>query len=247
MELMTAPGARLENEVTMYLQSELSRIVNANEVFEAMARGYSRYSDILAQSHVSSSPTLADVLDRLIRMEVVAKEAPINDEGSRKKAGYYISDNMSLFFYRYLFRYASQRNVMAPEAFYEHFVSEDFETYYVPKRFEQICRQYLIRRNRMGRMEEPFFRIGKYYYDLPKEHRNGEFDVVTEDARGYIFYEAKFQKSPVSQSVVEEEIRQVKETGLSCYRYGFFSRSGFQKEVKDPDIICISLDEMYEQ
>lgn len=84
-------------EASMYLNAEISKISNANEVFEALSRGYTRYSDILSQSHVSSGPTLVDVLDKLMRMEVVVKNAPINDTGNRKKAGYYISDNLSLF------------------------------------------------------------------------------------------------------------------------------------------------------
>ena len=86
-ELITEPGARFENEISMYLRSEINRIINANEVFETMAGGYSRFSDILSQSHVSSSPTLVDVLDKLMKMGLVTKVAPINDENSRKKAG----------------------------------------------------------------------------------------------------------------------------------------------------------------
>ena len=92
----------------MYLRSEIAKMVNANEVFDALSKGYSRYSDILSQSHVSSGPTLADVLEKLIRMELVRKEAPINDEHNRRKSGYYIADNLSLFYYRYVFRYSSQ-------------------------------------------------------------------------------------------------------------------------------------------
>ena len=83
-------------------------------------------------------------------------DEPINDEDNKKKAGYYICDNLSLFYYRYIFRYASQRQVMAPDQFYKRYVGPDFETAYVPKRFERICRQYLIRRNQAGLMEEPF-------------------------------------------------------------------------------------------
>ena len=84
------PG--LENEVSMYLKSEISKINNANEVFEALARGFSKYSDLLSQSHVSSSPgRVADVLEKLIRMEVVKKEAPINDVNNKRKAGYTIT------------------------------------------------------------------------------------------------------------------------------------------------------------
>ena len=61
IELIASPGARLENEVSMYLNSEISKITNANEVFEALAKGFSRYKDILDQSNVSSGPALVDL------------------------------------------------------------------------------------------------------------------------------------------------------------------------------------------
>ncbi|MCD7841591.1 MAG: AAA family ATPase, partial [Lachnospiraceae bacterium] len=145
MELLVAPESRLENEVSMYLNAEISKITNANEVFEALARGYSKYKDILDQSHVSSGPTLVDVLDKLSNMEVVEKRTPINDEGNKRKASYHISDPLSAFYYRYIFRYASQRKIMDPKVFFEKYVQEDFESIYVPHYFEEICKQYLIR------------------------------------------------------------------------------------------------------
>ena len=95
MELLTLPGSRLEDEVSMYLNAELSKITNANEVFEALTRGFTRFSDILSQSHITNSPTLSKVLEKLINMDMVEKEAPINDSNNKKKTGYYISDNMS--------------------------------------------------------------------------------------------------------------------------------------------------------
>ena len=244
IELIASPGARLENEVSMYLNSEISKITNANEVFEALAKGFSRYKDILDQSNVSSGPALIDILDKLMRMDVVAKEAPINDENNRKKSGYFISDNLSLFYYKYIFRNMSRMNIMDPDVFYDKYIAEDFETKYVPKSFERICKQYLIRKNRKGLMDEIFEKIGKYYYDDPVEKRNGEFDIVTLDDKGYIFYEAKFRKEPVTESIVQNEIRQVKQTGLACYRYGFFSRAGFTCD-QEKDCILIELSELY--
>lgn len=246
IELIASPDARLENEVGMYLKSEILKINNANEVFGALAKGYSRFSDLLSQSHVSSSPTLADVLDKLIRMEVVKKEAPINDENNKRKAGYYITDNLSLFYYRYIFRFSSQLRILDPDIFFDRYIAEDFETKYVPHIFEDICRQYLIRQNRLGLMEVPFDRIGKYYYDDPATRTNGEFDVVTQGPLGYIFYEAKFRREPVTLNMIEKELRQVQAAGLVCYRYGFFSRSGFQTAGDDRlKLICLS--EMYPQ
>ena len=250
LSLIASPGARLENEVLMYLKSEISKIINANEVFETMAKGFSRFNDILSQSHVSSGPSLVDTLDKLIRMELIEKEAPINEEDNRKKAGYFISDNMSLFYYRYIFRYSSQMNILPPEVFFTRFIQDDFENAYVPKRFERIAKQYLLLQNRRGKMEEAFERIGKYYYNLPKEKRNGEFDIVTLDPKGYIFYEVKFQSKPLSLKQIEKEIAQVEATGLRCYRYGFISRSGFEEAVhaeykKRKVLLLLPLEELF--
>lgn len=244
IELIASPGARLENEVSMYLNSEISKITNANEVFEALAKGFSRYKDILDQSNVSSGPALIDILDKLMRMDVVSKEAPINDENNKKKSGYFISDNLSLFYYKYIFRNLSRMNIMDSDVFYDKYIAEDFETKYVPKSFERICRQYLIRKNRNGLMDEVFEKIGKYYYDDPIEKKNGEFDIVTLDDKGYIFYEAKFRKDPVTESTVQNEIRQVEQTGLECYRYGFFSKSGFTCKEGERRIL-IELKDLY--
>ncbi|MBE5996967.1 MAG: ATP-binding protein [Lachnospiraceae bacterium] len=245
IELIASPGARLENEVSMYLSAEISKIVNANEVFEALARGFSKYSDLLSQSHVSSGPTLVDVLGKLIKMEVVEKRAPINDEDNKKKAGYYICDNLSLFYFRYIFKYSSQLKIMDTDVFYDRYINHDFEEKYVPHKFEELCRQYLIRQNRMGNIEPVIEKIGKYYYDDPKTHTNGEFDVVSLDEMGYVFYEVKFRKRKTSREVIDEEIQQVKNTGLNCYKYVFFSRSGFTADETD-EIKHIDLARLYE-
>lgn len=245
IDLIASPNSRLENEVSMYLSSEISKINNANEVFETLAKGYSRYKDILDNSHVSSAPTLVDVLKKLTNMDIVKKEAPINDENNNKKSGYYVSDNLSLFYYKYIFRNSSKLNIMDSEVFYKRYIEKDFETQHVPMIFERICKQYLIRLNKMGMTDEIFEKIGKYYYDDPVKKTNGEFDIVTYDDNGYIFYEAKFRKEPIDEKLVQKEIEQVKMTGLDCYRYGFFSKSGFECDKAD-DRILITLDAIYD-
>lgn len=109
IELISEPDSRLENEVSMYIASEISKMTNANEVFGALAKGYSKYRDLLDQSHVSSGPAMVDVLDKLMAMELVQKQAPINDPENKRKSGYRIVDPLSLFYYRYVFRNLSQR------------------------------------------------------------------------------------------------------------------------------------------
>ena len=133
---------------------------------------------------------------------------------------------------------------MDPNVFYEKYIEKDFEEQYVPRKFEEICRQYLIRQNKSGKIDPVIEKIGKYYFDNPDKHSNGEFDVVTLDEKGYIFYEVKFRKGKISKEVVDKEIKQVKETGLNCYRYVFFSRAGFNCDESD-EIGHIDIKELY--
>ena len=107
-----------------------------------------------------------------------------------------------------------------------------------------MCRQYLIRQNKAGKIDPVIEKIGKYYYDDPKNKTNGEFDVVTLDEKGYVFYEVKFRKKSISKSMIDEEIKQVRLTGLDCYKYVFFAKSGSRAE-KTEDIKLIKLKELY--
>lgn len=244
IDLIASDGSRLENEVSMYLNSEISKIINVNEVFSTLAKGYSKYSDILSQSHVSSGPTLVDILDKLIRMDVVVKSTPINDSNNKRKTSYFISDNLSLFYYRYIFKYLSQMKIMDSENFYNKYIEKDFEEQYVPHAFEKICMEYLIRQNKKGKIDPLFEQIGKYYYDNPKEHKNGEFEVVTYDPKGYVFYEVKFRKTAIDDKMIEEEIKQVNLTGLDCYKYVFISRNGFNA-IQRENVSFIDLNDFF--
>lgn len=70
------------------------------------------------------------------------------------------------------------------------------------------------------------------------------FDIVTLDRRGYIIYEAKFRKEPVTDRMIQEEIMQVKKAGLDCYQYGFISRGGFRCG-KYEDVVLIDLKDLW--
>lgn len=50
--------------------------------------------------------------------------------------------------------------------FYSKYIEKAFEERYISHVFEKI---------------------EKYYYDNPKNHTNGEYDVVTYDSNGYVF------------------------------------------------------------
>ena len=195
------------------------------------------------QSHVTSSPTLVDVLKKLEEMDAISKTSPINDE-SQKKTIYEISDRLTLFYYRYIFRKISFFVTMNSKDFFNEFIKEDFYSHYVPKEFEKIGVQYLIKQNKERRITPPLYKVGKYYYDDTVNKTNGEFDVVTLNKHGYDFYEVKFTKDPIDDSVVNEEIYQLSKINIKYNKLGFISKSGFKLSNLD-NYILINIDDMF--
>ena len=228
-DLLIKENARLETEINYSLKMEISKIENANAVFETIASGIVSFSDILSKSHVSSSPSLADTINKLLELELIEKDCPINNN---RKHNYRISDNLSNFYYRYIFKNTSRRKIMSEKAFYEKCIEEDFISKYIPKCFERICKEYLNRENMKDHIEPVLMDIGRYYYDDPTKKINREFDVVSYDEVGYIAYECKYTKNPLTDKDLQMEIKQVDDSPLKVYNYGFFSKSGFKLSNK---------------
>jgi uncharacterized protein len=225
--LLSGRFARLADEATHNLKNELLKITNANSVFSVIARGYSRFSDILSQSHVSSSSLLSVVLDALISMDLVRKKAPINDENNNQKYLYSLSDRALAFYYRYVFGNESSQAILSENAFYDSIIAEDFESVFVPRAFEDVAREYLIRENKEGRLNPPLLSIGTFWYDDKKTRKNGQFDVVGKSGVGYSFYEVKFTKNPLNDKDLASEASQIQAAGLPVSSLGFVSRSGY--------------------
>ena len=87
--------------------------------------------------------------------------------------------------------------------------------------------------------------MGRYYYDIPKLKKNGEFDVVTEDQTGFTFYEVKCRNQPMTPAQIEAEIEQVNASPLKAIRYGFISKSGFKKAEYRNDLVLYDLNDLY--
>ena len=150
------------------------------------------------------------------------------------KSGYVISDSSTKFFYHYIHRNSNEKEIMSDDIFYDAFIKDDFEKSYVPKAFEKIAREYLIRKNKEGKINPVLEDIGTYWYDDPKNKINGQFDVVARNREGYLFYEVKFTSKPLTDSLIKEEVEQVNSTSLKAVKYGFISRSGFNLKEDYP-------------
>ena len=99
--------------------------------------------------------------------------------------------------------------------------------------------------NKRNKLEVPFYEIGELTYHDKKENINREFDIVTKDDNGYIYYECKYYQNKVSNKDIEAEIKQANSSKLKFYKFGFFSRRGFEKSVDGKTYILFTLKDIF--
>ena len=244
IELMVKENSFIELTINNLLSSELSKISNANDVLLAIALGAKKNEDIVTQAHLDSSAKLNPTLKYLLNMDLIEKRSPINDKNNKKKTLYFIKNNAFRFYYRYIYRNYNSRNNMNPYDFYREFIKDDFENKFIPLVFEDIAKQYLLLLNTNSLINPLFTEIGSFWFDDKKKRINGQFDVVSLDKNGYTFYEVKYSKNKVSESVVHEEISQLKKLNIDYYNLGFISKTGFELKNKE-EYRLITIEDIY--
>ena len=246
VDLMLKKDSIGELFVEEILRNEINKVSNSYDVLQVIALGSKKHDDIKNKAFVDTTASLSQILKKLIKIDVVEKITPINDENNKKKTLYNIKSNAVKFYYKYIYKNITARENLNPFIFYKIFIQEDFESKFIPSIFEKIVKQYLIKENKKEDVVNPFYQIGTYWYDDPYNKVNGQFDVVTKDKNGYIFYEVKYQNKSINDNIVNEEIEQLRKINIEYYNLGFVSKSGFDLCEKK-DYILIDLKDIFRE
>ena len=83
------------------------------------------------------------------------------------------------------------------------------------------------------------------WYDIPSEHKNGEFDCVIKYLDSYSVYEVKYYQNPLTAKEAELEYKKILELGrfINIEKVGFLCSSGY--EFSDSRFHLISPEELY--
>lgn len=244
IETFVASESFYEKEVSLVLMKELQKEEKANTLFELIACGVRKFKDLNDRMGDPSKDNVGRYLKKLEELDLIKKSFAVNAKSERKPL-YYINDGLLDFYYTYLAKTKRIRSIMDPKVFFEHYVKDDLYSKYIPRRFEQITSEYLIRNNGRNKTIGLFDSIGRLLYSNHKDISR-EYDVVINTAKGIVPFECKFTASPVDESVVNEEKNSFIGLPFVVYRYGFVSKSGFTDSVKnDSNLILLELSDLY--
>ena len=244
--LVIKPDSILELELNQMILEETNRINNFNDAIRLIASGKTKQSDIALclKNYGLNDPKY--LLNKMQDMDIVEKFTPINEKNNKKKTFFRFKDNFFAFYFKYiaLSPYSTMR--VKPDYFYKTFIENDFKNNYLPRKFEDLSREFLLRINLLGKINPPLMDVGTYFFNDKKQKLNRQFDVVTLDENGYVSYECKYSDNKIDNKVIEEEIRQSKHLEIEFYKLGFISKNGFDKDVDKEKYNLFTLADFYQ-
>ncbi|MBR6741106.1 MAG: ATP-binding protein, partial [Clostridia bacterium] len=139
----------LNDEPQILLRMELREPIIYNSILEAVSNGCNRVMEISDRIHEDKSKCSKYMLT-LQTIRLLEKQVPCGESKDSKKGIYQITDNFYKFWYRYVFSNRSYYDMLGVEAATDEIIREMND--YMGPIFEDICRQYLIRQAKAGKL-----------------------------------------------------------------------------------------------
>ncbi|MDR2923328.1 MAG: ATP-binding protein [Treponema sp.] len=208
--LFFEPSGYLYEEPLMLLKQELREGSVYHSIISAIALGATRLNEISLRIGEERTKTIR-YLDTLIGLNILYKEFPFGENPEKSRKGFYrIRDNCYRFWYRYVFTNKTVIEQGAGAMLFRSFLPE--LNSYIGGPFEDICMQYMIRRNNLSALPFVFTRSGRWWGANPKTRQQEEIDMVFSDTnqKRFIFAECKWRNDLKDTAALESLIEKSK-------------------------------------
>lgn len=248
-------GGVLAAEPDSLLQQETRKPAIYKSVLNALASGRTTVRELSDATGLGSS-SLHACLEELMTMRLVRRDDPVGS-GKKRQGRYALMDNLFRFHYGLGLRYdAAVELGMSAQVAHAMEGSGEFSTY-VGHVFEDVCRQWLVREMRFGKLSLVPKEVGSWW-GTPVKNKPEEVDVViagidlVSGSSLVLVGECKWRNEPVNVSVLQklqERVRYIQGTTAQSPQY-LFSKSGFTKGLidaarKQPNVHLVSVAEMF--
>ena len=218
----------LYREPEFLIKQELKSPAVYISIIEAIAGGASKLNDIATAIKESTAKTSV-YMRNLLRLRIIDRITPIGEKKSRKTI-YRISDSLFDFFYRFINPYIAVIEQELGDLIYETEVKGNLSSY-LGFVFEQVCKEYLIRRNRKQRNPFLILEIGRWWGPDKAARKQEEIDIVGTGKDCMLFAECTFTNKLVG---IREYKKLVSRSELIAHteaHYILFSKSGFEEQL----------------
>ncbi|BEP28240.1 ATP-binding protein [Helicovermis profundi] len=216
-------------EVELLLKQELVNPIVYKSIIEAIADGSSKLNEISTKIGETTSKT-SIYIKSLLELKIIQKLVPITEKSNSRKTLYNICDNFYSFYYKYVAKYISAIEQEMGEYIYIEKVNHKFYEHqgYV---FEEICKDYLSRKNKKSELPFIIFKLGKWWGNNPIKKKQEEIDIVGFGEDKTLFAECKYTNEKVGISIYEKLVERSNLINSKDSYYYIFSKNGFNESL----------------
>lgn len=175
----------LFREPTMLFLDELREPEFYNSILFALAKGSQRINEIVNATGESSTKVNKYLLT-LLQMQIVSRDIPFGEENKASRKGIYsISSKALAFWFRFVL--PNKTAISAGKPVLEN-LEEEIDRYIDGKLYEQVCMQYMFRKNKQGML--PFLSpVISGYWNSLKEYSDAKIVAANQRNRQILFAE----------------------------------------------------------
>jgi len=242
------PTGPLYEEPSNFLKQELREPALYNSMIAAIASGASRLNEIATKIGEETNKS-AKYLKTLVDLRLIRKELPYG-ENSQRKGIYSVSDNMFRFWYRFIPDNISNIEAHIGETVFDKRVLSNLPDY-MGRVFEDVCMQYILRRNKAQTLPFWINSVGRWWGNNPIQKCQEEIDFVAAADKAAIFGECKWRSNPIGTEVFNNLLK--RSHLLQQYEvkhYIIFSKTGFTSGLKEEaqkhgNVELVALEELF--
>lgn len=242
-------GTYLHEEPDNLLKAELRETNVYSSILSAIANGRNRITDISQYIHEDRSK-VAKYLLTLQTLHFVEKQVPCGESDTDRKSIYMIRDH----FFRFWFRYEFTNNAYYAMTGAKNATAEIMTdiSNYMGDIFESICKKFMIRQAKEGKLPFIPFHIGKWWGTNPVIRAQDDVDLLAIDRSGKkgIFVECKYTSQPKRLDEYEDLMTAAKAfPDITEKHFRFISKSGYSDSViqkaQQDGTVLLTIDDLF--
>jgi len=238
-------NAPLFEEPPMVFLDELREPEFYNSILFALAKGSQRINEIVAETGESSTKVNKYLLT-LLQMQIVGRDIPFGEENKSSRKGIYtISSKALAFWFRFVL--PNKTLIAAGKPVLENF-DEAIDEYISGKLYEQVCTQYMVRKNRQGML--PFLgSVISGYWSSLKEYSDAKIVAANQRNRQILFAEYRRSYSEPGEQLLARLRQNDKLFTEYWERFDMlFSMEKFPREIRNLENMkfkLVDIEELY--
>lgn len=237
--------APLFDEPPVLFLDELREPEFYNSILFALAKGSLRINEIVAETGESSTKVNKYLLT-LLQMQIVSRDIPFGEENKSSRKGIYTITSKALAFW-FRFVLPNKTAIATGKPVLENLLGE-VDSYIEGKLYEQVCMQYMLRKNKQGML--PFLSpvIAGYWSSL-KEYSDAKLVAANQRNRQILFAEYRRSFSEPGEQLLSRLRKNDKLFTEYWERFDMlFSIESFPREIRNLEnmkLKLVDIEELY--